>query len=80
MRSIPKTAHKTTQEEIQPDQWTHAVPLTEKQIETASNGIKHDLTELGYYFKYITCDNCDIKSTCVLAFDIYNTDGDCLLK
>jgi hypothetical protein len=26
----------------------------------------------------ITCDKCPNKHTCVSAFDIYNTDGDCL--
>jgi hypothetical protein len=26
----------------------------------------------------ITCETCDINDTCDLAWDLYNTDGDCL--
>jgi hypothetical protein len=26
----------------------------------------------------ITCDTCDKRTTCRSAFDIYNTDGECL--
>lgn len=26
----------------------------------------------------ITCDNCGAKATCDSAFDLYNTNGDCL--
>lgn len=25
-----------------------------------------------------TCDKCELAPTCTLAFDLYNTDGDCL--
>jgi len=25
-----------------------------------------------------TCDECGIANVCTLAFDLYNTDGDCL--
>ena len=25
-----------------------------------------------------TCDNCSEKETCKSAYDIYNSDGDCL--
>lgn len=27
---------------------------------------------------HITCDTCDMRTTCRSAYDIYNTDGDCL--
>jgi len=26
-----------------------------------------------------TCETCSINDVCLFAFDIYNTDGDCLL-
>lgn len=80
LKSINKTDHAITKDEIVTDKWTRKVPLTDAQVEAFSNGIKHDITELGDTFKYITCDECDINKTCTLAFDIYNTDGDCLLK
>jgi len=77
---MDKSDHQAIKDSIQPDKYTRPVPLTKGQIEAHSDGIKHDLIELGDSFRYITCDTCDIKSTCVVAFDIYNTDGDCLLK
>lgn len=27
-----------------------------------------------------TCDDCPAKNTCDFAFDLYNTDGDCLAE
>jgi hypothetical protein len=27
-----------------------------------------------------TCDDCGARFTCLLAFDAYNTDGDCLAE
>jgi len=27
-----------------------------------------------------TCEKCDQVNKCVLAFDLYNTDGDCLME
>jgi len=80
LKSVSKSDHAVVQDDIAPNKWIHKVPLTTEKVEEFSNNIKHDLEELGYTFKYITCDKCDIKSTCKLAFDIYNTDGDCLLK
>lgn len=31
-----------------------------------------------YETPFITCDGCPHKYTCDLAYDLYNTDGDCL--
>lgn len=28
----------------------------------------------------VTCESCPINDTCDLAFDPYNTDGDCLAE
>lgn len=80
IKSVPKSNHETTKDAISGDKWVRPVPLTERQIAAFSDGIKHVLTEMGDTYKYITCDDCTINSTCTLAFDIYNTDGDCLLK
>lgn len=27
----------------------------------------------------LTCDSCSIRSSCDVAYDLYNTDGDCLM-
>jgi len=27
-----------------------------------------------------TCDDCELAPRCTLVFDLYNTDGDCLLE
>jgi len=80
LKSINKSAHQVVRDGIQQDPHRRRIPLSACQIASRSDGIKHDLTELGESFKYITCDTCDIKSTCKVAFDLYCTDGDCLLK
>ena len=77
---MAQTDHMITKASLQPDPHLRTIPLGQCQIEARSNEIKHDLTELGDSFKYITCDNCDINAVCLYSFDIYNTDGDCLLK
>jgi hypothetical protein len=28
----------------------------------------------------ITCDTCDQRTTCSSAYDMYNTDGDCIME
>ncbi len=52
------------------------------------SGLKLALDKLGvgdvddYYrrvdMKSFTCTNCNQQSYCAFAFDLYNTDGDCL--
>ena len=80
MKRIEPTDHAQVKAVIQPNKWTHATALTEEQVTALSDSTKHDLTEMGDSYKYITCDTCCLKATCTFAFDIYNTDGDCLLK
>lgn len=29
--------------------------------------------------KSFTCDDCGLRATCPLVFDLYNTEGDCLM-
>lgn len=36
------------------------------------------LEENEYNWEEITCDGCPVVDDCVFAYDIYNTDGDCL--
>lgn len=74
------TPHMAILDELQPDPHKRKVALSRCQIAAASDQIKHDLTDMSDSFKYITCDTCDINAVCLYSFDIYNTDGDCLLK
>ena len=34
--------------------------------------------ERGYNIADCTCSECDIRRDCIYAFDLYNTNGDCL--
>lgn len=57
------------------------VPEHWKEIRTEAQ-----LKERKEYFHSINgnvscrCDFCDCASECHLAYDLYNTDGDCLLE
>ncbi len=72
--------HFRAKSAIQIDPNTRIVPLSNRQVDSMSDEVKHELTEFGSTFKYITCDSCMDNKTCSWAFDIYNTDGDCLIK
>lgn len=57
----------------------NAVPSTDEEIATA----RADVAKLmGIPLDEITfsCDDCELKRTCPLAFDPYNTDGECLAE
>jgi len=44
------------------------------------NSLTHLTQKLGYSSDTaFTCDTCSDAPICKLAFDCYNTDGDCLL-
>lgn len=75
-----ETDHRITQQSLQPDPHRRTMALSCCQVEARSDAIKHDITEMGNTFEYITCDKCDINAVCLYSFDIYNTDGDCLIK
>lgn len=36
------------------------------------------MKERGYTYEVIECVGCPRNDTCELAWDLYNTDGDCL--
>jgi len=79
---MAKTDHQIAYNELSPDPHKRQIPLSTCQIKAASDQVKHDLQEvfLDTSYKYITCDNCDINAVCLYSFDVYNTNGDCLLK
>lgn len=63
------------------DMYIRTQPLTPSELkvfrekQTARNGEVMNVTDIKY-----TCDECDLAPTCDLAFDGYNTNGDCLLS
>jgi hypothetical protein len=59
-----------------PDQWTRSVPLTEEGVANLrQEAVKTQNLRLDIK---LTCDDCSRANVCTLAFDQYNTDGDCL--
>jgi len=49
----------------------------EQQLETANMAIKHWSEACG---EKVTCVECNQRNTCSLAWDLYNTNGDCLAE
>lgn len=53
--------------------------MTEK-FNNLSESYKKQLEEHGLAFEDFTCSNCKMVDGCPFAFDMYNTDGDCLME
>ena len=60
------------------DEWTRAVPLNPEQLKEFRAHLVALGDELGHSSDVYTCDGCARAPICLLAFDGYNTDGDCL--
>lgn len=60
------------------------IPLTQDQIDLRKRQALRLAKELGLLREgepedeVITCSKCNLQSVCRSAFDLYNTDGDCL--
>lgn len=54
-------------------------PLTEEELAELRESAVKFCNEHGYSDNF-TCDRCDARFTCTLAYDAYNTDGDCLAE
>ena len=61
------------------DQWVRAVPLTEEELEEEKVKLREHYAPHGFDIG-TTCEECGLRFTCKLAFDAYNTNGDCLLS
>lgn len=63
------------------NEWLWATPLTDAELaedrRTAVDLIAGMYDEAPNRF---TCDDCPMAVHCTLAFDVYNTDGDCLYE
>lgn len=62
------------------DPWLYVVPRTDDELraERAESIAWHAEHHGRIIDRGFTCDNCPMKAICSLAFDGYNTEGDCL--
>jgi len=59
------------------DRWSWEVPLTDEELNRErEESVKRE----GRPEIVFTCDGCSANKVCTLAFDPYNTDGDCLYE
>ena len=63
------------------DEWTREKPLTTSELATYRELKRQHLLEVyGHTLEGCTCDECSRAPICHLAFDGYNTNGDCLYE
>jgi MoaA/NifB/PqqE/SkfB family radical SAM enzyme len=62
------------------DQWKKEPPYTDKQLRDIRSRLLKYLNYTPTLHGGITCDKCEGKAACRLAYDAYNTNGDCLLE
>lgn len=51
-----------------------------KTINIYRNNPRLHLKEEPFRLGFFTCDNCAAVEGCFAAFDLYNTNGDCLME
>lgn len=62
------------------DRWLRPKVLTFEEVaEERRQSAQHNLKAVGADITRYSCDDCSLPRVCALAFDSYNTDGDCLL-
>lgn len=74
---------KKVNREYDPEnRWLWKIPLTDTELHELKLSVKNNVdgnyryeTDCDRY----TCNDCPLNKKCSLAFDPYNTDGDCLL-
>lgn len=65
----------------EPDPYTRETPITDEQLaEERKSVVREYLEDFGKEIESFTCDNCARAKICWLAFDTYNTNGDCLYE
>lgn len=60
------------------DEELEGTPMDEEQLAAYRASVIASHVEFG--IDAFTCDDCPARYTCKLAFDPYNTDGDCLAE
>jgi len=74
---MSKTMELLSSETLLADPYTLACPRTEEELKVYRATIDAAAQADGYAAGN-NCDGCARRYVCVLAFDPYNTDGDCL--
>lgn len=62
------------------DEWMWKTPLTPEELAGLEEESRFHAKAEGIDFERYTCKDCSLRTLCTLAFDDYNTDGDCLLE
>ncbi len=69
---------KMTESEIQDqDEWTRKTPLSAEELNELKESAYADAAAEDKTVEF-TCDECGRAAVCHLAYDMYNTAGDCL--
>ena len=74
---MSKTMELLSSETLLADPYTLACPRTEEELKAYRDAID-DAAGAEGYSAGDNCDGCKRRYVCTLAFDPYNTDGDCL--
>lgn len=61
------------------DPWIYARAQPQHRLDVLRDEVSRHCAKAGYPIAVFTCDGCAMVTRCTLAFDPYNTDGDCLL-
>jgi len=71
-------------EQIQIWALTTLVQSLEQQVRGLSKSradiMRNEIARQGGKASSITCEDCGLNGTCEFAWDLYNTDGDCLAE
>ena len=66
------------EDSVDPVWWERETPLTPEEVVTYRAEVV--ASQEGDPSTVLTCDTCPRANICTLAFDTYNTDGDCLAE
>lgn len=76
-RTLPNIVlHEQLCEEIDP--WTRQAPITDAALSAIKADAVDELKQFGSETDTFTCDGCSRAKICLLVYDQYNTNGDCL--
>lgn len=62
------------------DELTRSIPLSQTELADERERMVAIYAGEGIEVDNFTCDECGLRFSCLLAFDAYNTDGDCLAE
>lgn len=62
------------------DEWLFAKERTEEEVQADRESMFGIMAEFKTPYEYITCDKCVLRLRCTIAYDTYNTNGNCLLE